>query len=250
MNDRLYRSRDERILAGVAGGVAERFDLDPSLVRIVWVILAIVTGGAFFWLYVVMAIVVPEAPSATDPWAGWTAAAAPGAVSGWTAPRSTGAATTAATTAAFSAAGPPDAASSEPAAEPPIDADASALSDVAMPGEPAPAAATPAEAGTVAGVSPPPDAAPSAAPPLAGAWSTTPPPQWGAEPYGRHRRRRGGSGGVIGGIVLILLGGYFLVATLAPQFDLGAFWPVLLVVIGAALVIGSFRPGRDGDGTG
>jgi phage shock protein PspC (stress-responsive transcriptional regulator) len=44
VNDRLYRSRDERIFAGVAGGVAERFDLDPSLVRR-WVILMFVTGS-------------------------------------------------------------------------------------------------------------------------------------------------------------------------------------------------------------
>ena len=35
MDDRLYRSRDERMIAGVAGGLAERLDLDPSLVRII-----------------------------------------------------------------------------------------------------------------------------------------------------------------------------------------------------------------------
>ncbi len=45
MNDRLYRSRDERMFAGVAGGVAERFDLDPSLVRVVWLILMFLSGG-------------------------------------------------------------------------------------------------------------------------------------------------------------------------------------------------------------
>ena len=78
MTDRLYRSRDERMFAGVAGGVAERFDLDPSLVRVVWVILMFLTGSLFFWLYVVMAIVVPEAPSGADRWAGWTTASEPG----------------------------------------------------------------------------------------------------------------------------------------------------------------------------
>src|SRR6476659_4796765 len=100
MNDRLYRSRDERIFAGVAGGVAERFDLDPSLVRIVWVILMFLTGSLFLWLYVVMAIVVPEAPSGADRWAGWAASQAPaGSVPGW------GGSTTAGT-AAFAATGP------------------------------------------------------------------------------------------------------------------------------------------------
>ncbi len=43
--------------------------------------------------------------------------------------------------------------------------------------------------------------------------------------------------------MLILLGGYFLLRTVAPQFDPGAFWPVIFIVIGVALVIGSFRPG-------
>jgi phage shock protein C len=60
MNRRLFRSRSDTILGGVAGGVAEYLDVDPSLVRIIWAILAIVTGGIFVVLYVVMWIVVPE----------------------------------------------------------------------------------------------------------------------------------------------------------------------------------------------
>ena len=69
MHARLYRSRDDRILAGVAGGVAEYFDLDPSLVRIVWALL-VFAGGFGLLLYIVMAIVVPEEPWAGEqPWA-------------------------------------------------------------------------------------------------------------------------------------------------------------------------------------
>lgn len=63
MNDRLYRSRDDRIVGGVCSGLADRFDLDPSLVRILWVVLTLLTGfvpGAV--LYLVMLIVVPEEP--------------------------------------------------------------------------------------------------------------------------------------------------------------------------------------------
>jgi phage shock protein C len=61
--ERLYRSRDDRMLAGVAGGLAEILDADPSLVRIVWALLAVFTGGLAILVYIVMAIVVPEAPA-------------------------------------------------------------------------------------------------------------------------------------------------------------------------------------------
>jgi phage shock protein C len=64
MNRRLYRSRRDSVLGGVAGGVADYFDMDPSIVRIIWAVLALVTGGIFLVLYIVMWIVVPEGPSA------------------------------------------------------------------------------------------------------------------------------------------------------------------------------------------
>ena len=60
MNEHLYRSRDDRMISGVAGGLAESWDADPSIVRIVWVILAFLTGGIAILVYIVMAIVVPE----------------------------------------------------------------------------------------------------------------------------------------------------------------------------------------------
>jgi phage shock protein C len=60
MGTRLYRSRDDRMLAGVAGGLAELWDADPSLIRIVWALLIVVTGGLALVVYIVMAIVVPE----------------------------------------------------------------------------------------------------------------------------------------------------------------------------------------------
>jgi phage shock protein PspC (stress-responsive transcriptional regulator) len=58
----LYRSRDDKMIAGVAGGLARQFDADPSLVRILWVLGIIVTGGLGLILYIVMAVVVPYAP--------------------------------------------------------------------------------------------------------------------------------------------------------------------------------------------
>ena len=78
MDDRLYRSRNDRMIAGVAGGLAEHYDLDPSLVRIGWALLILFTGGLFLLLYIVMVIVVPD-----EPWAG--APAAPTGTDGWAA---------------------------------------------------------------------------------------------------------------------------------------------------------------------
>ncbi len=58
---RLYRSRKERSIAGVCGGIAEYLDVDPTLVRILWLMLA-AAGGPGVLLYLVMAVVVPEEP--------------------------------------------------------------------------------------------------------------------------------------------------------------------------------------------
>ena len=67
MADRLYRSREDRMLAGVAGGLADLWDADPSLIRIGWALLAFFTGGIFLVVYIVMAIVVPDEPYTTPP---------------------------------------------------------------------------------------------------------------------------------------------------------------------------------------
>lgn len=62
MRERLYRSRTDRMLFGVAGGMADWLDLDPSLVRLVWALL-ILAGGVGLLLYIVAAIVIPEEPA-------------------------------------------------------------------------------------------------------------------------------------------------------------------------------------------
>ncbi len=65
MNRRLYRCRHNRRLAGVAAGVAEYFDLDPTLVRVLW-FLSIFVGGLGVLLYVGLALIVPLEPLTTD----------------------------------------------------------------------------------------------------------------------------------------------------------------------------------------
>ena len=62
MAERLYRSPSDRVIAGVACGLATWLNIDPSLVRIAWVLLAIFSGGIFLLVYFVMMIVVPLPP--------------------------------------------------------------------------------------------------------------------------------------------------------------------------------------------
>lgn len=66
MEKRLYRSRKERILGGVCGGIAEYFGLDPVLVRVVAVLLILVGGGAIL-AYIVAWILIPEEPGGERP---------------------------------------------------------------------------------------------------------------------------------------------------------------------------------------
>jgi phage shock protein C len=84
------------MIAGVAGGVAENIDADPSIIRIVWAVLIVLTGGIALLVYVVMAIVVPLRPEGMpyapaddrsgDPGSTPVGADAPAAEGGWVAP--------------------------------------------------------------------------------------------------------------------------------------------------------------------
>ena len=81
MTDRLYRSRTDRSISGVAGGVAAWLGVDSSIVRVAWVLLAVASSGVLLLIYIVMAVVVPEAP---DGWAprGVVGGGSPGAPGG------------------------------------------------------------------------------------------------------------------------------------------------------------------------
>jgi phage shock protein C len=161
MNNRLYRSPDDRVLAGVAGGMAEAYDFDPALVRLGWALLIVLTGGAFLLIYVIMALVVPVRPYAYT-------------------------------------------------------ADANAMAGSVPP--PGPATTDPSMTGAPAPVVPP------AAP-----WPT----------YRRHRRDER-NGALIFGLILVLIGAYLLIQQFYPMWDLGRFWPLVLVFIGVVLLTTSF----------
>jgi len=60
---RLLRSSTDRRIAGVCGGLADYFDLDATLIRVIWVLL-LLCGGTGLLAYIILWIVVPLAPSA------------------------------------------------------------------------------------------------------------------------------------------------------------------------------------------
>src|SRR5919112_1789595 len=61
MRERLYRARHDRMLFGVAGGLARYLGIDSSIVRIVWVLLFLAAGTGIL-LYIVAAVLIPEEP--------------------------------------------------------------------------------------------------------------------------------------------------------------------------------------------
>ncbi|OLS03289.1 PspC domain-containing protein [Tissierella creatinophila] len=61
MEKKLYKSKKNKMIAGVCGGIGEYFNIDPTLIRLAWAILSILT--AFFGgiiLYIVAAIIIPN----------------------------------------------------------------------------------------------------------------------------------------------------------------------------------------------
>lgn len=56
---RLVRPRDDRMLAGVCAGIARYFTLDPTLVRVLWVLM-VCLGGSGLLAYLICWIVIPE----------------------------------------------------------------------------------------------------------------------------------------------------------------------------------------------
>lgn len=68
---RLEKSRSNRVISGVLGGIGEYFNIDPTIVRIIFVILTVFGVGSPFLIYIVLAIVMPEAPRKNNDWNGY-----------------------------------------------------------------------------------------------------------------------------------------------------------------------------------
>jgi phage shock protein PspC (stress-responsive transcriptional regulator) len=164
VTDRLYRSPTDRVIAGVAGGLATWLRVDPSIVRVAWVVLAVLSGGIFLLVYIVMMIVVPLPP------AGWVPSAGPPPQPGgqWT---------------------------------------------------------------------PPPSGGQWTPPPGGGSW--TPPP--GSVPSWKAPDPT--NAGIVFGFILVGLGVWFLVAQYI-HIDWQLVWPVIVILVGAALIVGAMRRNR------
>ncbi|SET73637.1 phage shock protein C (PspC) family protein [Natronincola peptidivorans] len=59
MSKKLYLSETDKKLAGVCGGIAEYFDIDPTLVRLGWVVFSL-AGGAGVLGYIISALIIPR----------------------------------------------------------------------------------------------------------------------------------------------------------------------------------------------
>ncbi|MGE5392674.1 MAG: PspC domain-containing protein [Candidatus Saccharibacteria bacterium] len=134
MEKKLYRAREGRVIGGVAAGLAEYFDVDPILVRVIFVILVLANGLGILG-YIIFLIVTPEEP------------------------------------------------------------------------------ARPIGQGEHMDNNQP------------------QPPAANTDDRDRWRRR-----GILPGVILVALGLIFLVSNFVPQYDMGKLWPILLVVVGVALL--------------
>ncbi|MGI5992174.1 MAG: PspC domain-containing protein [Methanosarcina sp.] len=60
--NKLYRSKKNRIIAGVCGGIGEHFNIDPTLVRLLWLLISVMSAGSGVVAYVIAWIIIPEEP--------------------------------------------------------------------------------------------------------------------------------------------------------------------------------------------
>jgi phage shock protein PspC (stress-responsive transcriptional regulator) len=57
---RLYRSKKERILGGVCAGLGEHLDVDPTVIRLIWAVVTLISFGTGIIVYILAWIIIPE----------------------------------------------------------------------------------------------------------------------------------------------------------------------------------------------
>jgi len=213
---RLYRSTSDRWIGGVAAGVADYFDVDPVIVRILWLILIPFTGGLAIVAYIVMLIVVPEGPEEWQQPSPWQPGGAPiGYSASYNPAQGVPTPEAGAAPDATGASGPPD-------------PGAGATAGSAIPGA-APAGAVPPTAGW--------DWRQDRWQRRADRW------QRRADRWQQRAEHRN-SGGLILGAILIVIGGMAAWHQIDPGLDLSLAWPIAIIAFGVFLVATSFEFGR------
>jgi len=200
------------MIAGVAGGLAELWDADPSLIRIVWALLVVLTGGLALIVYIIMAIVVPDEEEVWPANGATSAATGPSVV-----PPAAGAAGDPAADTTFGA--PPAAPAIDPATGQPL--------------------ANPAPAAGALWAAPPPTSHRQARSDARAARRAA---------RAQRRGSGGATGAVIGGLILVALGVFFLAREWLPQIDFDWFWPVMLIVLGVVVLIAAMGRRPDDQG--
>jgi len=57
---RLYRSKNDRILGGVCAGLGEHLDVDPTVIRLIWAVVTLLSFGTGIIIYILAWIIIPE----------------------------------------------------------------------------------------------------------------------------------------------------------------------------------------------
>jgi phage shock protein C len=60
--NKLYRSKSNKMIAGVCGGIGEYFKIDPTLVRLLWLLISLMSAGGGVVAYIIAWIIVPQEP--------------------------------------------------------------------------------------------------------------------------------------------------------------------------------------------
>ena len=61
MNKKLYKSEDNKVLCGVCGGLGEFLGIDPTIIRLIWVVLAFAAGSGLL-IHLLAAVIIPRRP--------------------------------------------------------------------------------------------------------------------------------------------------------------------------------------------
>ncbi len=57
---RLFRSKNNRMLGGVCAGVGEHLDVDPTVIRLIWAVVSVLSIGTGIFIYILAWIIIPE----------------------------------------------------------------------------------------------------------------------------------------------------------------------------------------------